>query len=274
MHENKYALVANPRDIRFLTLRSLQTRQGRSRTGLYLIEGIRHLAQAVENHAPIQSVFHEPSTLSNPFGQKLVRKLRQSSVPGIQLSAHLYRQLTLAAEPQGVGAIVRQQWTRLTDLQVARDSGWLGVESIDQPGNLGTIIRTAEATGINGIFVLGEAADPWHPAAVRASMGALFAQKLVRCSTPEFAEWAKSRGVAVVGSSPSGLLDYRAWRCRRPTVLLVGNEKYGLSERLVEIADFMVRIPIVGRCDSINVAVAAGVLLFEMFDQRRGRAKT
>jgi RNA methyltransferase, TrmH family len=273
MHENKYALVNDARDPRFLTLRSLQSPQRRSRTGLYLIEGIRHLAQALENHAPIHSVFYDPSTLSNRFGQKLVRRLRQSGVPGIQLSPNLYRQFTLAAEPQGIGAIVSQQWTRLNDLRVARDSCWLGVESLEQPGNLGTIIRTAEATGVNGIFVLGQNVDPWDPAAVRASMGSLFAQQLVRCSTREFADWAKSSGVAVVGSSPSGLVDYREWPSQRPTVLLVGNEKYGLSEHLVEVADFMVRIPMAGRCDSINVAVAAGVLLFEMFNQRRGRAK-
>ena len=101
-------------------------------------------------------------------------------------------------------------------------------------------------------------------------MGSLFSQELMRCSTPEFARWAKSRGVAVVGSSPTGLLDYRALRYRWPAVLLVGSEKLGLSNHLVEVSDFMVRIPMEGRCDSINVAVAAGVLLFEMFNQRRG----
>ena len=176
MHENKYPLVNDARDARFITLRSLQTRQGRSRTDLYLIEGIRHVAQAVEHHASIQSVFYEPSTLSNRFGQKLARRLRRSGVPGTRLSPQLYRQLTLASEPQGIGAIVRQHWTRLTDVRVARNSLWLGVESIDAPGNLGTIIRTAEATGIAGIFIVGANADPWDPAAVRASMGSLFSQ--------------------------------------------------------------------------------------------------
>jgi RNA methyltransferase, TrmH family len=270
MHENKYPLVDDARDARFITLRSLRAPEGRSRAGLYLIEGIRHVAQAVEHQAPIQSIFYEPSTLSNQFGQKLTKWLLRSGILGTRLSPQLYCQLTLALEPQGIGAIVRQHWTRLSDVRVARNSLWLGVESIDSPGNLGTIIRTAEATGVAGVLIVGASADPWDPAAVRASMGSLFSQQLVRGSIREFADWAKSCGVVVVGSSPNGLLDYRAFRCRRPAALFVGSEKQGLSEHLIEVSDFMVRIPMVGRCDSINVAVATGVLLFEMLNQSRG----
>ena len=270
MHENKYPLVDAARDARFITIRSLRTPEGRSRTGLYLIEGIRHVAQAVEHHAPIHSVFYEPSILLNRLGQKLARRLRRSGVSGTRLSPQLYRQLTLASEPQRIGAIVRQHWTHLADVGLARDSFWLGVESIDSPGNLGTIIRTAEATDVGGIFIVGDNADPWAPAAVRASMGSLFSQQFVRCSIREFADWAKSCGVVVVGSSPTGLLDYRDLRCRWPAALLVGSERQGLSEHLIEVSDFMVRIPMRGRCDSLNVAVAAGVLLFEMSKQRRG----
>jgi TrmH family RNA methyltransferase len=165
--------------------------------------------------------------------------------------------------------VVRQQCLPICDVQPARDSFWLAVESMESPGNLGTIIRTAEATGITGIFVIRPSVDPFDPGAVRASMGSLFSQKLVLCSAREFADWAKSFGVAVVGSSPGALLDYRALRCRWPAVLLIGSEKLGMSDQLMEVCDFMVRIPMLGRGDSINVAVAAGVLLYEMFNQRR-----
>jgi TrmH family RNA methyltransferase len=108
MHENKYPLVDDARDARFITLRSLRAPEGRSRAGLYLIEGIRHVAQAVEHQAPIQSIFYEPSTLSNQFGQKLTKWLLRSGILGTRLSPKLYCQLTLALEPQGIGAIVRQ----------------------------------------------------------------------------------------------------------------------------------------------------------------------
>jgi TrmH family RNA methyltransferase len=268
MHENTRTLVAHSRDPRFLNLRTLQTPQGRSRTGLYLIEGVRHLARAVECQAPIESVFVDPSVLSNRFGQKLLHKLRQSGIPVIQLTPPIYRELTRALEPQGIGAVVRQRWIPLAQARPSRTSFWLAVEAIDSPGNLGTIIRTGEAAGVSGIFLLGSSTDPWDPAAVRASMGSLFSQKLVRCTVREFTHWAKAFGVLTIGSSPSGLLAYKALRCRWPAVLLIGSERQGLSEQLIEFSDFMVRIPMHGGCDSMNAAVAAGVLLFEMSSQR------
>jgi RNA methyltransferase, TrmH family len=209
MHENKYPIVSHARDPRFLVLRSLQTPHGRSQTGLYIIEGIRHLARAVERNAPIDSIFVEPSVLSNPFGQKLARRLRKRGVPGIRLSHQLYRDLTLAAELQGIGAVLRQRWVLLPEIRVEPNSLWLALESVESPGNLGTIIRTAEAAGVAGIFILGIDCDPYDPATIRATMGSLFSQKLVRCSPREFAHWAKSSRVAIVGSSPAGLTDYK-----------------------------------------------------------------
>jgi len=269
MHENKYPLITDPRDPSFLVLRSLQTERSRSQTGLYLIEGIRHVARAIEQNAPLQLLFVDPSVLSNPFGRRLARRIRLSGVPGIRLAPQLYRELTLAAEPQGIGAMIRQRWVPLEEVKLTRDSFLLAVESVDLPGNLGTIIRTAEAAGVTGIILLGSHADPWDPACVRASMGSLFSPRLVRCTIREFAHWARSSGVTIVGSSPNGLLDYKAFRCRWPAVLLIGSERQGLSQQLIEASNFMVRIPIRGQCDSINAAVAAGVLLFEMSSQRR-----
>jgi len=221
-----------------------------------------------------------------------VRRLIASRVPTVRLATHLYRDLTLAAEPQGIGAVLRQQFVSFSTVRPIADSLYLAVEAIDSPGNLGTIIRTAEAAGISGIFLLGLSDDPFHPAAVRASMGSLFSQKLVRCSPQEFTAWSRAHGVTTIASSPSGLLDYRAlsaeepalsdrakrwsrmepalsdrakrWSRMGPAAILIGSEKRGLSPDLIESADFTVRISMRGHCDSLNVAVAAGVLLFEM----------
>lgn len=264
MHDKQYPLVTSPRDPRFLTLRSLQSYPGRSRTQQYLIEGIRHIARAVERSAPIESIFLDPSSLSNPFGQKLVRQLHRRGIPGIRLSHELYRSLTLAGEPQGVGAVLKQTWTPLDRVRPQKNSLWLAIESIESPGNLGTIIRTAEAAGVSGLLILNPNCDPFDPAAVRATMGSLFSQTLVHCSMHEFRRWIHSNGVTVVASSPAGLMDYKALPYRFPAALLVGSEKRGLSEQLLEAADFVVRISMRGGCDSLNAAVATGVLLFEM----------
>jgi len=273
MHENKYPFVNNSRDPRFLALHSLQTHQGRLRTGLYIIEGIRHLARAVEHNATIESVFVDPSVLSNPFGQKLAKRLLKHGSPGIRLSHNLYRDLTLAGEPQGIGAVLRQRWTPLSNVKIDPKFLSLAVESIESPGNLGTMIRTAEAAGVTGVFILNSDCDPHDPATVRATMGSLFSQKLILCSPKEFTNWAKSNRVAVVASSPAGLMNYKALRYRFPAVLMIGSEKRGLSDQLLEAADFVVRIPMNGSCDSINAAVAAGVLLFEISSQRCEAAK-
>jgi len=117
-------------------------------------------------------------------------------------------------------------------------------------------------------LILSPDCDPYDPATVRATMGSLFSQKLVRCSPREFTDWAKTRGVAIVGSSPTGLMDYKALHYRFPAILVIGSEKRGLSEQLLEVADFVVRIPMRGGCDSINAAVAAGILMFEMASQQ------
>lgn len=187
----------------------------------------------------------------------------------MELTPQLYRDLTLAVEPQGLGAVVRQRWLSLGDVRPTKSSLWIAVESIDSPGNLGTIIRTVEATGVAGTVVMGANADPYEPTAIRASMGSLFSQRLVRCSVREFTDWARAFNVALVGSSPAGLLDYRNFRCRWPAALLIGSEKQGLSDQLTEACDFTVRIPMVGRGHSLNVAVAAGILLYELFNQSR-----
>ena len=166
-------------------------------------------------------------------------------------------------------AVLKQRWVPLEQIRADRNSLWLAVESIESPGNLGTIIRTAEAARVSGILTLNPNCDPHDPATVRATVGSLFSQKLVRCSVLEFNRWTKSNGVSIVASSPNGLMDFKALTYRFPAALIVGSEKHGLSDQLLDAASFVVRIPMHGGCDSLNAAIAAGVLLFEMTGQRK-----
>lgn len=252
--------------------RSLQTRAGRARSGCYLVEGIRPVIRAIEAQAPIEQLFVAPSVLTNPLGRKLARRLRQAGTPCARLAPEIYSDLTLAATPQGIGAVIRQEWLTLHDAPASRNACWLAAEGVQSPGNLGTIMRTSEATGATGVILIGQTADPHDPAAVRATMGCFFGQKLVRASAAEFAAWAKKRGLLVVGSSPSAKRDYREVRYSRPVVILVGNERQGLSKELIEACTCLVRIPIARpSVDSLNVGVAAGILLYEVFHQGKRR---
>jgi TrmH family RNA methyltransferase len=271
VHEKKSPLISDSFHPHHQFLRSLHTVQGRRDSGRYLIEGIRHVARAFEDTTAIESIFIEPSVLRNPFGQKLARRIRQQGVPCVRLAPPLYQRLTLASEPQGIGAVAKQRWQVLSQIDMEPEAFWLAVESVDLPGNLGTMLRTAEAAGVSGVIFVGDGADPHDPACLRATMGALFPLKLVRCTLRDFVLWARQGGVCLVGSSPRGLMNYRAFRCRWPAVLVIGSEREGISDQLMDACDFALRIPMRGKSDSINAAVAAGVLLFQLAGQVPGR---
>ena len=264
------SLITDPRHPLIQRLRSLQTPKGRAESGCYLIEGIRHVARAIEADAPIEHLFVAPSTLASPLGQKLARRLRQSGTPCAKLAPDIYHRLSLAATPQGIGAVIRQDWLPLGAARPSRGDCWLAAEDVQSPGNLGTMIRTSEAAGAAGIILIGRTADPYDPTALRATMGALFTQKLVRTTAREFAAWSTSCRLTLIGSSPSAARDYREVRYRRPVVVLVGGERHGLSSELKSACSSLVRIPIArSGLDSLNVAVAAGILVYEAFYQHR-----
>ena len=174
-----------------------------------------------------------------------------------------------AADPQGLGAVVRQHWTPLERIRASNAPCWVMLETMRSSGNLGTILRTSEATGGSGLILLGDAIDPYDPATVRATMGAQFGQRFVRTSADELRSWQGRRHFSLVGTAPAATIDYQEVDLRGPTMLLLGDERKGLSRELQSLCDEVVRIPMVGGTDSLNVSVAAGVLLYEVFNQRR-----
>ena len=141
--------------------------------------------------------------------------------------------------------------------------------AVQFPANLGTILRTAEAVGCTGVILVGSSADPYDPVAVRAGMGAIFTQRLVRCRLAELTGWKHLYGYAMVGTSPAAPVDYRSIVYPLPLLLFMGNEHSGLTPEEMAACDAMVTIPMVGCVDSHNLAVATSLLLYEAFYQRR-----
>ncbi len=256
------SLITEPHHPLIQRFRSLQSAAGRASSGCYLIEGVRHVFRATQAQIPIEQLYIAPKVLKSPAGQKLVRHLRRAGTPCAAIAPDLYRRLSLAAAPQGIAAILRQSWTPLAAARPDA-STWLAVEEVESPGNLGTMIRTCEAAGAAGLILIGQTADPYDPASVRATMGSLFAQRLVRTTAREFAAWSTQRRARLIGTSPHATQDYRMIRYEQPLVILVGSEKRGLSDELCRACDTLVRIPILrSGVDSLNVAVAAGILLY------------
>lgn len=252
-------------------VRSLRSRQERERTGLFFVEGVQLVVEAAQQSAPIEEVVLAPELLTSSLGWEVVRQQQARGVPCLEVTAEVFASLSLKEGPQGIGAVVRQQWETLERVDPSDGLCWVALESVQLPGNLGTILRTGAAVGAAGAVLIGSAADPYDPTALRASMGAIFSQRLARATFAAFVDWTRQHGSQIVGASPAAETDYRAASYHRPLVLLMGGEQRGLSAQQQARCDQVVRIPMVGRVDSLNLAVATGLMLYEVFYQCGGR---
>lgn len=262
---------ADPAVQALLQLRN--SRRERDRTGLFFTEGLRFLTQAIEYGAPVEALIRAPELLTHPAGGPLESRLRRDGVPVLTVSREVFERISLAETPQGMAAVVRQQWASLRQVRPSGTTCWVALESIHSPGNLGSILRTCDCVGAAGVILLGDSVDPYDPACVRASMGALFSRTLVRASFAEFAAWKGRHKCLLAGTSPTAAVDYRAAGYRRPTVLFLGSEQRGLSPEQMALCDVLVHIPMIGGSDSLNVSVAAGVMLYEIFNQQHPPAR-
>ena len=247
----------------------LRHREDREQSGLYYIEGLRFVFQAVQQRASLEALVVCRPLLTHNRARRLVRRQRRLGVPVLHVTPRVMHQLTLANDPQGIGAVVRQRWEPLAHITPGDELCWIALHTVRSAGNLGTILRTSDAVGGAGVILLGDAVDPYDPAAVRATMGALYSQRLVRTTPAAFARWKQRHGCLLVGTAPNAPTDYLALSYRRPTLLLMGEERKGLPSNLQALCDHMVRIPMVGRSDSLNLGVATGLMLYELFNQRR-----
>ncbi|GAC1591227.1 MAG: RNA methyltransferase [Ktedonobacteraceae bacterium] len=257
--------VTNPR-IKYI--RSLIHRQEREQSQLFFVEGIRIVAEAIQLHANIQTIVYAPMLLKSQFGMDLVRQQEQQGIFCLEVSADVFKSFSVKDGPQGLGAVVHQRWEPLANVQGDEGLCWVALDAAQDPGNIGTILRTSDAVGCAGLLLLGQCADPYDSGALRASMGAIFSQRLVKASFTEFIEWKREQGASVVGTSDKGSVNYRTAIYRGPLVLLMGSERAGLSQEQQAVCDTTVRIPMVGRSDSLNLAVATGVVLYEIFYQK------
>jgi TrmH family RNA methyltransferase len=165
--------------------------------------------------------------------------------------------------------VVRQHWTLLDEVEPEAGLCWVALDAVQDPGNLGTILRTADAVGAAGIILVGQTTDPYDPGALRASMGSIFSQRLVRADFDQLLSWKDAHDCFLVGTSDAADSEYRDALYDSRLILLMGSERQGLSREQQARCDLVVRIPMAGRSDSLNLAVATGVMLYEIFHQRR-----
>ncbi len=247
-----------------------QSRVARDSQSVFFAEGMRFVAAALANpHTEFECAVIAPELATHPFITTLRQQLRTRDIPLHTLSSSLFRRLSTAEEPQGIGILCKQRLQPLGRVSPEAGLCWLALDTIRSPGNLGTICRTADAVGAAGLILIGESIDPFEPQVIRATMGSLFALRLVRTDEAGFAHWRARHGAALVGTSPHATDDYHAFAFPERTVLWLGGEREGLGAAQLAACDHVVQIPMVGTADSLNVATAAAVLLYEVFNQRR-----
>jgi TrmH family RNA methyltransferase len=242
-----------------------RSRKEREQSRLFFVEGLHLALAAMHSGAPIELVVFCPERLTSAVAWEFVAARRQAGTPLLEVSPEVLSSLVYKESGQGIGVVVRQRWAKLDDLPLREPRCWVALEAVQYPGNLGTVLRTADAVGCGGVILLDNATDPYDSAAVRASMGGVFSQRLVRASSAAFTDWKRSQGLTVVGASPSAPTDYRALDYPLPLVLLMGRERGGLSPSLAALCDATVRIPMVGQCDSLNLAISTGVMLYGIY---------
>lgn len=262
---------ANPR---VKAIRKLRDRKAREESGLFLAEGLRLVIEAVQQQAMVESIIVCDELLTSLTGKRIVEEQRRQGIEVLDVSAQVFRSLATKDEPVGIAAVARQRWIPLEQIAIQTGDLWVALDGVADPGNLGTILRTLDAVGGKGLLLIGHATDPYDPTAIRASMGAIFSQALAKSTFDQFAAWKKARNIPLVGTSGSADLDYQEFLYPPRLVLLMGSEREGLSEAHIRLCDQVVRIPMIGRSDSLNLAVAAAVTLYEIFNQRRKQRLT
>lgn len=251
------------------SIRKLRERKYRNESGTYYIEGIRIVLEALAQPDQVKTLLYAPELMESQLAAEAVQKAASAGVKLLEVSASVFETFSLKEGPMGLAAVVQQNWQTLAHLNPQKMGLWVGLDSVADPGNLGTIMRTADAVGASGIFLLDHCTDPYDPAAIRASMGAIFSLQLVKLTSAEFLQWKNQHQVIAIGTSDAAKQDYEAVQYPEHMVLLMGSERQGLQPALMQMTDQMVSLPMNGKSDSLNLAVATGVMLYQINSQHR-----
>ncbi|MEW6651540.1 MAG: RNA methyltransferase [Chloroflexota bacterium] len=250
-------------------IRRLRERKERQQSGLFFVEGLRIVGEAIAAGWKVECLVFSPQMVNSIFGMQLAQDFQRSRGEVLEVSAEVFNSLSMKEGPQGIGAVVHQNWSPLDEIFPTKDKLWIALDSVADPGNLGTILRTNDAAGGGGVILLDQSTDPYDPAAIRASMGAIFRQQVVKTRLSDFARWKKTRFIGVVGTSDKAQNDFHYIHYPNPMVLLMGSERQGLQEHHLALCDVVAGIPMIGNSDSLNLAVAAALFIYEIFNQRR-----
>ena len=243
-------------------LRSLRDKKARRAEGLFLAEGLRILTEARDSGRLPEIVAFSAEGGRHPLAAEILAATEAAGGDAIETSAEILSKMSGKDNPQMLLGAYRQPETALASLDRNAAPLWIVAQALRDPGNIGTILRTGDAVGAGGLILIDDCADPFSVEAVRASMGAVFTQQVATARWPEFVAWLRDGNGQLVGTSLKATQDYLDAQYRPPCFLLIGNEQQGLPPDYEDECDSLVKIPMAGRADSLNAAMAAAVMAF------------
>lgn len=247
-------------------VKALHMRKTRQETGQFLAEGLKIVTEAIELGQAPKVLIHGGDDARHPLLQKAIAATYEARGEVIEVNREILEKIARRDNPQAVLAVFDQVFTPLEALSPHSADVWVALHMVRDPGNLGTIVRTADAAGCGGVILVGDCCDPYSVEAVRATMGSIFAVPIVKAREAEFIAWRAKWPGSVVGTLLTATVDHRSADYRRPTLILMGNEQAGLTPELAAVCDLNVKIPMRGRADSLNLSVATGIMIYAAGD--------
>jgi len=246
-------------------IRALAMKKFRDREGAFIAEGLKLVIDALDQGWSIRTLVFAKAGLGNPAVEKAAARTVAAGGIVLEVTEKVLGAITRRDNPQMVVGVFAQKFLPLASIRLSGDDVWVALDRVRDPGNLGTIIRTIDAAGAKGVILVGDCTDPFSLETVRATMGSIFSVPVAKASVEAFLGWRRGFPGLVAGTHLKGAVDYRSVDFTgRPALLLMGNEQQGLPDDLAAACDRLLRIPQAGRADSLNLAVATGVMLFEI----------
>ncbi|KAB2720059.1 TrmH family RNA methyltransferase [Brucella intermedia] len=267
----EYSKVGQVKEVTSLTnpivkdLRSLALKKFRDQQGVFLAEGLKLVIDALEQDWRIKTLVFAKSGKGNKMVEQVAARTFAKGGLVLEVTEKIMAAITRRDNPQMVVGVFEQQYRPLASLKPKGNDVYIALDRVRDPGNLGTVIRTADAVGAKGVILIGDTTDPYSLETVRATMGSVFSMPLYKVSEADFLNWRRGVFGLVVGTHLKGAVDYRTIPyANKPVVLMMGNEQQGLPDNLAGACDKLARIPQAGRADSLNLAIATGVMLYEI----------
>jgi TrmH family RNA methyltransferase len=262
-------VIRSRQNPRVQALARLRDRAEREARGLFIVEGLRELSRAIERQVEVLEIYFCPSMFRGSEAAELVTNARAAGVDCCELGVSAFEKVSGREGPDGLLGVAKTWACSLERLKLAANPLLLVAESVEKPGNLGALLRTADSAGCDALIVCDPITDLFNPNVVRSSQGAVFSMPVAVCASAEAVAWMQAKGIRSLATSPAATKTFWDVDCRGPSALLLGSEKDGLSDFMLGSAAERISIPQAGLSDSLNVSMAAGIVLFEAVRQRR-----